>query len=67
MRSRGCGTVFYKDMIVDFWSSWIGVHNSSGSAETYTLSQVLRRAMHVKYVGEEMGLIMPTEGYHCLC
>ena len=20
--SRGCGTVFYKDMIVDFWSSW---------------------------------------------
>ena len=59
LRSRGCGTVFYKDMIVDFWSSWIGVHNSSGSAETYTLSQVLRRAMHVKYVGEEMGLIMP--------
>ena len=25
----------------------------------YTLSQVLRRPMHVKYVGEEMGLIMP--------
>ena len=59
LRSRGCGTCMYKDMIVDFWSSWIGVHNSSGSAETYTLSQVLRRAMHVKYVGEEMGLIMP--------
>jgi hypothetical protein len=46
-------------MIVDFWSSWIGVHNSSGSAEIYTLSQVLHRAMHVKYIGEEMGLIMP--------
>ena len=62
LRSRGCGTVFYKEMIVDFWSSWIGVHNSSRSAETYTLlqvSQVLRRVMHVKYVGEEKGLAMP--------
>ena len=59
LRSRGCGNIFYKDMIVDYWSGWIGIHNSSGSAETYSLSQVLRRAMHVKYVGEEMGIVMP--------
>ena len=32
---------------------------SSGQAETFTLSTALRRAMHVKYVGEEMGMRMP--------
>jgi hypothetical protein len=58
-RSRGCGVMCYKDMVVDYWTGWIGKFNSSGLAETVALSSVLRRAMHVKYVGEEMGIAMP--------
>lgn len=32
---------------------------STGQAETVAMSNALRRAMHVKYVGEEMGISMP--------
>jgi hypothetical protein len=59
LRSRGVSAIFYKDMIIDYWSGWVGVHNSSGAAETYALSKALQRAMHVKYIGEEMGIPMP--------
>ena len=58
-RSRGCVVIFYKDMVIDWWSSWIGQMLSSGQAETMALSNALRRAMHVKYLGEELGLRMP--------
>ncbi len=58
-RSRGCAVIFYKDMVIDWWSSWIGQMLSSGQAETMALSTALRRAMHVKYIGEELGIPMP--------
>lgn len=58
-RSRGCYAAFYSDMLVDHWTGWIGNLMSSGQAETFTLSTALRRAMHVKCVGEEMGISMP--------
>jgi hypothetical protein len=58
-RSRGCAVIFYKDMLVDWWSGWVGKMTSSGLAETFALSTALRRAMHVKYIGEELGIPMP--------
>jgi hypothetical protein len=58
-RSRGCTVIFYKDMLIDWWSSWVGQMTSSGQAETMALSTALRRAMHVKYIGEELGITMP--------
>ena len=58
-RSRGCCLATYKDMVVDYWSGWLGIFDSTGAAETMALSTALRRAMHVKYVGEEMGISMP--------
>lgn len=58
-RSRGCAVITYKDMVVDYWTGWVGECTSSGQAEIYAMSQALRRAMHVKYLGEEMGIPMP--------
>jgi hypothetical protein len=58
-RSRGTAVITYKDMVVDYFSGWVGKMQSSGQAETMALSNALRRAMHVKYIGEEMGMRMP--------
>ena len=44
---------------MDWKTSWAGTVDSSGHSETLALAFGLRRAMHVKYLGEEMGIRMP--------
>ena len=50
LRTHGASAIFYKDMIVDYWTGSVGTVDSSGCGETLALSRTLKRAMHVKYV-----------------
>lgn len=59
LRSRGGASYHYNEFCVDSDTAWVGVVTSSGYAETLALSDALRKAMYIKYIGEELGMKMP--------
>ena len=61
-RSRMGITVRYNGFIVGWITKLIpGIMVSSGEAEIYALSEAIRIALHMKYVGEELGIEVPDE------
>ena len=59
LRSRGGAVYYYNEFCVDTDTAWVGIVTSSGHAETIALSDALREAMYIKYIGEELGMVMP--------
>jgi hypothetical protein len=59
LRSRGGAVYYYNEFCVDTDTAWVGIVTSSGHAETIALSDALRKAMYIKYIGEELGMVMP--------
>ena len=52
----------YNGFPVAWKSAWIKARRvSSGEAETYALSECIRWALHIKYIGEELSIEMPDK------
>jgi hypothetical protein len=59
-RSRMGVLATYNGCAIGWLSKYItGVMVSSGEAEVFALSEAIRWALHLKYVGEELGITMP--------
>jgi hypothetical protein len=60
-RSRMGNWITYNGFPVSWRSSWIqGRCMSSAEAEVMALSETMKDALHLKYGGEELGMVMPA-------
>lgn len=60
-RSRLGILITYNSMPVAWKTSWIkALCTSSAEAELYALSEAIKLALHVNYIGEELGIVMPS-------
>jgi hypothetical protein len=61
LRSRMGIAVMYNGHLIHWVSKLIqGIMTSSCEAELHALSEAVRLAMHFRYIGEELGIPMPT-------